>query len=447
MRYWFHTKDHNRRILLFPILAVIIFMVAPVTFSHSFNIFCFIIHIIILLYFYKNNPRNNYFDYDTLFLVSYTITFFVYPVFLYPIDPHFFTMFTFEFNDDFINKSSALAVVGSSIYCYTRGTYSCDNNSPQLTYHLPVFRYVVLAYIVFALFVLAGGLSRLNDIYDSGMIHTTSISNYISVFLSPVIIILVVTQFYNSYHKSTKFRIQNFSVLFIVFVLLYSLLVLSTGSRGGVINLVLSVIWIFSFFYRKIRLIPLLIIVVSGALALALIGVFRADGDTSAFGFVDVFMDLIINNRNNFVAIEYVQDNGLTYGKSLLGNLLKVIPFLSGVVHNVFDLSIFETSSSMLLTAETLGEDFTLGLGTSILADLYLAFGLCGVICGFYILGRFVSYLENNLSSGSIYVMIAYATMISNSVFVVRSEFFYIIGKLVYAYVIFYIMSHLKFRN
>jgi hypothetical protein len=157
-------------------------------------------------------------------------------------------MFTFEFNDDFINKSSALAVVGSSIYCYTRGTYSCDNNSPQLTYHLPVFRYVVLAYIVFALFVLAGGLSRLNDIYDSGMIHTTSISNYISVFLSPVIIILVVTQFYNSYHKSTKFRIQNFSVLFIVFVLLYSLLVLSTGSRGGVINLVLSVIWIFSFF-------------------------------------------------------------------------------------------------------------------------------------------------------------------------------------------------------
>jgi hypothetical protein len=158
-------------------------------------------------------------------------------------------------------------------------------------------------------------------------------------------------------------------------------------------------------------------------------------------------MDLIINNRNNFVAIEYVQDNGLTYGKSLLGNLLKIIPFLSGVVHNVFDLSIFETSSSMLLTAETLGEDFTLGLGTSILADLYLAFGLCGVICGFYILGRFVSYLENNLSSGSIYVMIAYATMISNSVFVVRSEFFYIIGKLVYAYVIFYIMSHLKFRN
>jgi len=173
----------------------------------------------------------------------------------------------------------------------------------------------------------------------------------------------------------------------------------------------------------------------------------RVDGDSSQLALVDVFMDLIINNRNNFVAIEYVDDNGITYGKSMLGSILRIIPLLSGFVHNMFHLNIFETTSSMLLTATTLGEDFTLGLGTSILADLFLAFGLVGVVLGMGLLGRVITYLENRLQSGSPIILITYAVFISLSVVIVRTEYFNVLNKLVYALVAYWILSKLKFKR
>ena len=110
----------DKLISLIFILSIIIYLVSPVTYSLSYNYLCGALHIALLAIFYSIKKSDNYFDFDTLFLISYTITFFIYPLFLYPIDPHFFKMFAFSFDEDYINKSTALSLVGSSSYCIGR---------------------------------------------------------------------------------------------------------------------------------------------------------------------------------------------------------------------------------------------------------------------------------------------------------------------------------------
>lgn len=440
----------DKLVSLIFILSIIIYLVSPITYSLSYNYLCGALHIALLVIFYSIKKSDNYFDFDTLFLISYTITFFIYPLFLYPIDPHFFKMFAFDFDEDYINKSTALSLVGSASYCIGR-IYRMKkkgfSDNRNVFRQIPTKRFIVLSYFLFCLFYVTGGISNLANVYDSGMNHETSISGYIHVVLLPVLYIAIVTQFSNSRLLTNRLRLHNFNIAFLFLLAIYCLSILMTGSRGSVLAIGLIIIWTYTYFYKKIKLFPFIAIILAGSIVLALVGVMRVDGDSSQLAFVDVFMDLIINNRNNFVAIEYVDDNGITYGKSMLGSILRIIPLLSGFVHKVFHLNIFETTSSMLLTATTLGEDFTLGLGTSILADLFLAFGLVGVVLGMGLLGRVITYLENRLQSGSPIIIITYAVFISLSVVIVRTEYFNVLNKLVYALVAYWILSKVKFKR
>ena len=158
---------------------------------------------------------------------------------------------------------------------------------------------------------------------------------------------------------------------------------------------------------------------------MSLVGLLRIDESTDNLKFVDIFMDLIINNRNTFLAIELVDENGITYGKSLLAYILRAIPFLSGIVHSLFNLSTIETSSSYLFTYETFGSDLTIGVGSNIIADLYLAFGVTGVIIFMLLLGMFIKFLEREVEYNNVFAILTYAIMMSQSVFLTRSEYFF----------------------
>lgn len=441
----------DKLISLIFILSIIIYLVSPIIYNLGYNYLCGALHIALLVIFYSIKKADNYFDFDTLFLISYTVTFFIYPLFLYPIDPHFFKMFSFSFNEDYINKSTALSLIGSASYCIGRINklkkihFTCKKNVSRQV--LPTKRFILLAYFLFCLFYITGGISNLANMYDSGMNHATSISGYIHVLLLPILYIAIVTQFCNSTLFTHRLRLHNFNKAFLFLLAIYCLSILMTGSRGAVLSIGLIIIWTYTYFYKNIKLLPFIAIILAGSITLAIVGVMRVDGDSSQLAFVDVFMDLIINNRNNFVALEYVDDNGITYGKSMLGSILRIIPLLSGFVHKIFHLNAFETTSSMLLTATTLGEDFTLGLGTSILADLFLSFGLIGVVVGMGLLGKVITCLEKLLQSGSPIILITYVVFISISVVIVRTEYFNVLNKLVYALVAYWILSKLKFKR
>ena len=431
-------------ILLF-FISILLYIFVPHKYDLNYNILIGIIYTLSILCYFNIKKKDNYFDFDTLFLTSFTITFFIYPIFLYPIDPEFVVMLTFDFNHDVITESTALSNIGAISYMIGNLTYKEKIEIKQNTIsNYSLKSYTLLSVFSFALFIITGGYAWYANGYK-GMNEGDGDGAFSSFLILTKVFILIacVVMFYryNTYkliHLNIKYLYKPLAL----FIFFYVLIMFSTGARGAALNIILVLGWLYSYYIKNIKLITFVIGVLGGALILALIGVFRAGGNTEGMTFIDIFMDLIICIRKNFEAIDYVDNNGYSFGKSMLYSMLRIIPFLSGIIHSVFNLSVWETSSSLLITSLTLGEDSSLGLGTSIIADIYLAFGSIGVFFFMYGLGKFIHYLEFKIKSNNVYCMIIYANMIAFSIFLNRGEFFSPVGQISTCIILFYLINY-----
>lgn len=143
----------------------------------------------------------------------------------------------------------------------------------------------------------------------------------------------------------------------------------------------------------------------------------KQDINMGEVNYVMLFTDLTIPSRTLYVGMEYVEKNGYTYGKSMMAGILGVIPKLP----SLFSDSIREMGSAELITNYTydsLGSfsERRTGLGTTIIADIYLSFGTWGVVCLMFFLGRFVDIHQRRANS-NVYSLIILAAMLANSVF------------------------------
>ena len=86
------------------------------------------------------------------------------------------------------------------------------------------------------------------------------------------------------------------------------------------------------------------------------------------------------------------------------------------------------------------------GLGTNIIADIYISFGLFGVILLMFLLGSFISYLKRHMNN-NIYMFALYIIMISYSIYLVRAEFLFPIRLLVWVLTFIFVHNKIKIKN
>ncbi len=182
-----------------------------------------------------------------------------------------------------------------------------------------------------------------------------------------------------------------------------------------------------------------------GGVLMFFVVLMRSHDGIEITSFADIVMDLVVNNRNTFIAVDYVDKNGITWGVSMLSNVVAPIPFLQQIIYNVFNLTPDMGASSLLITKLTLGNVGSLGMGTNIIADLYIAFGVGGVVIMMFVLGYFISYLLGMVKKNS-YALIAYAIMISYSVYLVRAEYFFFLRSLLWCMILMNIVRHHSVR-
>ena len=432
------------RIYLFGIASIFLFLVAPNSYDYYYNLLLGIVLVCSLLSYFLYKQKVNYFDFDTLFLISYSIAFFIYTIFLYPINPQYFVLFNFAFNESTITRATALSLLGANFYMM--GNVFYQDKVYKVVYYkvLPVRIFVIFLYISFSLFLLFGGFTFYENLYAGNQVsRADTIFGYFDVLVRVFVLLSVVSQFYKMHIQQKGFSWKRVDMLLVTFLVLYVLFFLSIGKRGGVIAFFLATLAIYTYYYKPIKLLAFFKLFLCGVLLMSLVGIYRSNENFTEMDFVDLFMDLIVNNRNTFVAIDYVDNHGITYGISMLGNIFRIIPMLSGYLHPLLGLSVYETTSSLLITKEALGEGSFLGLGTSIIADLYLAFGVCGVMIFMGLLGYFVHYLENKMKYNYIYSTIIYVTLMSYSVTLVRAEYFYSLNQIVISIFMFVLISNL----
>lgn len=448
----------NITILPFVFLAfvsIIVYLCAPDTYRFEYDCYCGIQYVVSVFIFLKLKKKKNYFDFDTIFLIAFFCTFFIYPIFLYPINPRYFAMFNYGFDENVISKCTALALVGSQMYILGSMlfTYSKKGKEEQkyIVEFLPDKGIILMTISFFVLFLVLGGYTYYKNLYGGGdasvQFKTNAAFSYANILFQVFLVISIMLEFNKQlYNDTKKISMKLFNKIFFIFICLYIPFLLSTGTRGTTMETLLMIIGLYTLYYRPIKFKSFLILVLIGALGMSFIAVARGKGSFEIKGFVDIFMDLIINNRNTFVAVDYADQNGVSYGLSMLGYILKVIPFAQNVVFSLFGIEPYLTNSALFLTVQTLGHNPTFGLGTNIIADLYLAFGFGGVMVCMFFAGYIVAKAQYMALRYHVYYMLLYTIFMSYAVYNIRAEFFFSLNMIVWAFCVLNILRSIVRR-
>lgn len=277
-------------------------------------------------------------------------------------------------------------------------------------------------------------------------------ANLEELFYDSTITILVVTVLNGCQegNLSIKGFIRLFSFSFWLFVGLYLVVRLLSGDRGPFIYTTLSLF--FSYIFISKKKISLKYVALVGVLFMSLmivVGVARSMSFDMALGekassaiqslgkarFSDATVftpteELALSFRCNETAVNEIQ-SGAPYhhGKYQLYAILNCIPFMPSFMYNTLGIPITELSSDYYLTECFFGDYNISGqIGTTVIAEFFLEFGILGVIMGMFILGLFFKRVDRNICINpstclSVVSIIVAITFASRAIYIPRSNF------------------------
>lgn len=410
------------------IVSLLSYFFAPKTYSFDY---CFWLHnlfIVSATMVFILDVRNEKVGFNLLFSISFFFTNFVYPVYIYPVDPYY-SLFSFPFNEKVITKCTALAQVAYSMYtCGYLWRNKTENTSKRLNFDMAIgakqmSTITLLIIIYFLVFLSFGGLDYFEDRYVRGEMSSNMKVQYLMLFFPSIIIFFASTIFLS---KNRKHIVQTYIILSII-----ALILLSSGTRTFPL-IIFSTISIIYCLRNKVSISLVIPGIIFGILLMSFIGNIRHDGilssnmivkESSELGALDYFEDLFINNRNLYVFYDFVEKYSCTYGLTMVSSLLAPIPFAQTLFLIITGIPHYFLSSASLSTFLELGDPPSFGLGTNIVGDVYLAFGFIGILILFFALGRFVIYARKRMLNGSYAYLIVYLSLASDAIFMCRASF------------------------
>lgn len=435
----------NHKYICFFILfigSLNIYILAPNKYEYGFNVLCVLFYLLLVCLFFVCKQKRNYMDFDTLFIISYFFVMLFYPVFVYPYDPTRYFAFKYAYNEDLISQSSALSLLG--IVSYMCGSILWDESylmKKVIRKNKPTHIIFLLSIISLSLYIALGGYSDLINTYSGEEKTGSSTASYFFI-LSYISIFCMIIMWFNNFYNSvtTRFKWKYIPKIQCFYIFLFLFLMLYSGSRGKVINVLLICFGLYAYLFKSFSLKIVLLLAAIGMMGMCLIGIYRSGNGDESKNIADIVMDLIVCNRNNYVAIEYANEHGYSYGQSFLSYILSVIPFSQQIIYTIFNINPINGSSALIITNETLGDTSSLGMGTTIIADLYLSFGAGGCVFFMALLGWFIGFIMYQ-GKNNIYALTCYGVMMAFSVYLVRAEYFYFARTLVWSLVLINILK------
>jgi len=286
--------------------------------------------------------------------------------------------------------------------------------------------FCILLYLIYNLI---GGFQYYIDLYKNDVREST-LSTYVLLLIQSAFPLLVFNEFWNK-RQLSSYKVSYLSIIVTVFVALHFVVV---GSRTNGILLIMPIVLLVCELFKPQSLKNLVVFFCVGIFSMWAIQILRSGGN-----FVDyvyewyyIISDFLIPNTNTYLSAEIVEKAGPTYGLSILSQFLAPIPFAQSIVYSLFGISIVDASSSHLFT-DHIGS--TAGMGTNAVADIYLAFSICGVILIMFLYGRIVAYSKVNLWY-SYKISLIYLFLSALSIYLIRSSIFYTIRFVIYGVVL-----------
>lgn len=429
----------------FAIVAISVSLFAPCFYSWGYNTCSLFIFIVEVYTYFKVKDITNYFCFDVIFLFVFGISAFAYPVFFYlPKDP-FLYFFNLSFDVNCISKSVSLSLIASTFYMIgglSKPLLFCYSANMKLK-RIDCKVLTVAAAVLIFLFCLLGGISQIQSTYKKDIDAEASGGVLqIMALLQAVFIVLISTAYYNKRLDP----MYKFDILLLLEVLFFSGIMFYAGNRTYALILLLPLLFYYTAFYHKIKFYQLLLLMPIAFMLMWVIQVSRTGNavEDQTLEVVSVFKDIVIPSRSNYIVYEVVEKEGFTYGETMSGGIIGVIPSLERILKLLFNLDSSKINSASYFTFYTFGDigKGVTGLGTMLQADAFLSFGILGVAIVFF----FIGYLANNAYLGVVnfryYAYIVYSGLIAHSIFWVRADATYPVKTIVWGVVIAYLNKY-----
>ena len=433
--------------VFFSIFSILAFLFAPSKYSYTFNLIILLLFLVQTIPFVIRKSHQGFINFYSLFYFSYFFVNFFYPIFIYPIDPEYFLTFSLGFNYDVISKASALAwlsssffILGASSNFLLREKY---NNFKYIHNNATLFTGFLLS-----LFVFTVGRSFLYGNFTDQSAFSLYILQLIVCMFSIASIL-----FFRDYN------IQNNKKMFYIVTFIYIFIFLFVGDRGPALSLILMIIILYSHYVKKIKIIYILPFLFIGIFLMHIIGEGRDIEGINASknilsrglenfsldfdSFYYMTLDFTVNAFTLYQGVDYVEKNGINYGATLFKDIISIVPFLQSFILSAFDLKM--QTSSEFFTEYSLGGSATWGVGTNIVSDVYISFGLVGCAILFFIFGCLVEHfrrkfiLTNSIQSGIVYII-----LVSFSIYMPRAGIFMPLKIIIWSIIIYYLLKSIN---
>lgn len=252
-------------------------------------------------------------------------------------------------------------------------------------------------------------------------------------FLSlPLYFVSSVFSFGSFSHRKTYFDFLKKNKAIILLEVSLILVFLLLGNRGPVIQIVLVITATVMLYVKRISFKILFVIGVVALLVMFTLRTTRQLDNVSASQGIseaasnantvwDLFSDLVGINFELNAGMQYVDENGYLYpGANVIRYIACPIPHLSTVlVGAIYGVEIETVSTEQVIKKYT-----NHSAGNHCVIDVYMCFGVVGVIVVFFLFGLLVAKITNGLSY-SFFSKVFYIYLIGTSLYFPRSSLMY----------------------
>lgn len=394
------------------------------------------------------HKSENWLRIDTVFIIAFLVTNFQWP-FMYAV-AELMPRYGFQQRSLDAAGNYAVALAAISLLSWLIGFATAPRSAP--TKRLDVvrnWRYVAVLFAIstvgFAYFAGAEFFNR--TIYTTLQSNLTQTVSGISAYLFDIaqvmatlaLALVCYERFVISPSKSSRRNKVGSNVL-IGLLLTYCAIFLIGGDRGQVVQILIGFALAFAATVRPVRFWEFALLTLVGFGIFTLIGIWRSGAEVSAatvlqeYGYWQISANLAQSVVPLTQSVLIVEADGFSFGFLWLSQIVGIIPFAQQLMFSWTDLSLADVSSSVLITIHTLGANAGSGLGTSFVADIYLNFGVSGLILLSVLFGaicaRMSAWLEGGGGFYRYLLAIVFASLV---VYVARSSFIFQIKPMIWS--------------
>lgn len=357
-------------------------------------------------------------------------------------------------------------VIGANSGIINSKVNRIQNREPISNRYLVVQKYLFVFFVAVYLYYNAANILSGGFIYNEDAMAESagSLSNYSAVMILVMIFTILCSNVYNLKLNNEKVSVFKFvrmnGLLFNIPLVAYLAFVFMTGDRGPILTTVLA----YTITYvvaceRKIRLITLAIVVVVGGTLLTIIGNVRRETNMLTIQEMVSYRDNrdvksvmpstleLAGSYNTFTySVDRIPStHDYFYGLMKLRDLGYSVPFLYRLIPFAYSKKEYENGSSSYCTYLIQGVNRTYGNGSSLLADIYLDFGVIGIILIMFFLGKFIVRLDFELFFGNnLFWLMIGVVFFSYSVYLSRATLVTPLYYIVPSYIILYCRKFIK---